>query len=62
MKTILVFSPHPDDLQIAMGGTVLKLLAENTRVIEVIFSAGQKSNPHLREEVIIGKRRKQSEI
>ena len=61
MKTILVFSPHPDDLQIAMGGTVLKLLAENTRVIEVIFSAGQKSNPHLREEVIIGKRRKQSE-
>ena len=60
MKTIIVFSPHPDDLQIAMGGTVLKLLAENIKVIEVIFSAGQKSNPHLREEVIIGKRRKQS--
>lgn len=60
MKTIMVFSPHPDDLQIAMGGTALKLIAQHTRVIEVIFSAGQKSNPHLREEVIVGKRRKQA--
>ena len=61
MKTVIVFSPHPDDLQIAMGGTVLKLLSEGVKIIEVIFSAGQKSNPHLREDVVIGKRRKQSE-
>ena len=61
MKTVMVFSPHPDDLQIAMGGTALKLLAEGTKMIQVVFSAGQRSNPHLRAEVIIGKRKKQSE-
>ena len=58
----MVFSPRPDDLEIAMGGTVLKLIKERTKVIEVIFSSGQKSNPHLREDILIGKRKKQVEI
>jgi len=61
MKTIIVFSPHPDDLQIAMGGTVLKLIKEGTKVVEVIFSSGHMSNPHLREEIVKGLRRKQTE-
>src|SRR3989344_2502597 len=60
MKTILIFSPHPDDLQIAMGGTVLKLIKENVKVIEVIFCSGHMSNPHLREEIVKSLRKEQA--
>ncbi len=56
MKTIVVFSPHNDDLEIGLGGTILKHIDEGYKIIKLVFSAGQLSNPHLKEEVIVKRR------
>jgi bacillithiol biosynthesis deacetylase BshB1 len=32
MLDVLVVAPHPDDAELGMGGTILKMLAEGTRV------------------------------
>ncbi|GJM16151.1 MAG: diacetylchitobiose deacetylase [Thermodesulfobacteriota bacterium] len=42
-KTILVVSPHPDDLEIGMGGTAAKLIDEGTNVISLIATDGSGS-------------------
>ena len=42
-KTILVVSPHPDDLEIGMGGTTAKLIDEGTNVISLIATDGSGS-------------------
>lgn len=60
MKTIVVFSPHNDDLEIGLGGTVLKHIAEGYRIVKLVFSAGQLSNPHLKEEIIIKRREREA--
>ncbi len=60
MKNIIVFSPHNDDLEIAMGGTALKYIKEGYNIIKVIFSAGELSNPHLKESYITKEREKQA--
>jgi len=44
-----------------MGGTIIKLAKEGYNLIEVVFSAGQKSHPHYREDVIIKQRIKETE-
>ena len=54
MKNILVFSPHNDDLEIAMGGTALKYIKEGYNIIKIIFSVGELSNPHLKAEKKFG--------
>ena len=42
-KTILVVSPHPDDLEIGMGGTVAKLIDQGAEVISLIATNGSGS-------------------
>lgn len=42
-KTILVVSPHPDDLEIGMGGTAAKLIDEGTNVVSLIATDGSGS-------------------
>ena len=41
-----------DDEAIGMGGTIAKYVAEGKKVIKVVFSHGEKSIPHLQEEVV----------
>ena len=51
----LIISPHPDDLEIGMGGTVCLLLEKGMDVISVVVTDGRKSaNPRgiTREELI----------
>ncbi len=42
-KCILVVSPHPDDLEIAMGGTVAKLVDQGAGVVSLIATDGSGS-------------------
>ena len=42
-KTILVVSPHPDDLEIGMGGTVAKLIDEGANVVSLVATDGSGS-------------------
>lgn len=52
MANILCIVAHPDDEIVGMGGTILKYLDEGKKVITIIFSYGQKSHPHIKEEII----------
>lgn len=56
-KTVIVFSPHDDDETIGMGGTTLKLVKKGYKIIKVVFSSGEKSNPHLRKSVVVRRRK-----
>jgi len=58
-KNILVFAPHMDDDVIGMGGTLLKYVKEKHNIIEIIFSKGEKTHPHFKEEVIVKIRKKE---
>ncbi len=60
-KNILIFVPHSDDEIVGMGGTLLKLIDEGKSIIEVIFTTGEKSHPHFKEEIISDIRRKEME-
>jgi Uncharacterized proteins, LmbE homologs len=42
-KNILIISPHPDDMEIGMGGTVAKLAAQGFDVISVVITDGRRS-------------------
>lgn len=60
-KTAIVFVAHGDDEAVGCISTLLKLKKEGYNIIKVIFSAGQKSHPHYKEDVIIKQRIKESE-
>jgi LmbE family N-acetylglucosaminyl deacetylase len=60
-KNAIVFTPHNDDDSVGCIGTLIKLKEEGYNIIKVIFSAGQKSHPHYKEEIIIHKRIKEAE-
>ncbi len=42
---VVVLSPHPDDLELFVGGTVLKHLARGDEVVEILVTDGQKGCP-----------------
>jgi len=42
-KTVLVVSPHPDDLEIGMGGTVAKLIDQGVSVVSLVATDGRGS-------------------
>jgi LmbE family N-acetylglucosaminyl deacetylase len=45
-RQILIVSAHPDDMEIGMGGTVAKLVAEQAEIISLIVTdGGRASNP-----------------
>lgn len=52
MERYLVFCAHPDDEIVGMGGTLSKYADEGKDIVTVIFSFGEKSQPHLKEEHI----------
>ena len=60
-KNILFFCAHDDDISLAAMGTVLRYVSEGKSVIQVIFSPGEKSHPHLKEAVIVDIRKKEME-
>ncbi len=41
MAEVLIFSPHPDDAELAMGGTIAKLLAAGVEVAVVDVTTGE---------------------
>jgi len=46
MKTVVIVSAHPDDMEIGMGGTVAKLSEAGAAVYSVILTDGRRSpNP-----------------
>ena len=59
-KNILVISAHPDDEIIGMGGTILKYVDHGMDVVQIVFSKGEKSHPHLKTEIIARKRKRES--
>ncbi|MCD4666203.1 PIG-L family deacetylase, partial [archaeon] len=59
-KNIIIFVAHSDDEAAGLGGTIIKY-SKKYNIIKVVFSAGEKSHPHYREEVIIEKRIKETE-
>lgn len=58
--TILVICAHNDDNVIGAGGTLAKFAMKGFKVKTVIFSFGEKSHPHFKEEVIVKKRIEES--
>jgi len=42
-KSVLVVSPHPDDLEIGLGGTVAKIVDQGTSVISLVATDGSGS-------------------
>jgi|TARA_Y100000310_G_scaffold246869_1_gene252302 LmbE family N-acetylglucosaminyl deacetylase len=56
---ILIICSHPDDIEIGMGGTLLKYKQQNKKILQIIFSYGEKSHPHLKKEVIAKAREKE---
>lgn len=44
---ILVFAAHPDDVMVACGGTIAKYARQGKKVVPIIFSYGENTNPLL---------------
>ncbi len=51
--TIMVMCAHSDDQILGPGGTLAKYAKQGKRIITVIFSYGQLSMPHIKEEIAI---------
>lgn len=62
MANILIFCGHSDDEAIGAGGTIAKYVAEKNNVIKIVFSHGEKSSPHLLEEVVKKARVEETDI
>lgn len=42
-KKVMIVSPHPDDLEIGMGGTAAKLIESGTEVVSFVVTDGRRS-------------------
>lgn len=60
MKTILTIAAHNDDQIIGAGGTLAKYASLGYRIRTVVMSFGEFSHPHLKREVIVKTRVKES--
>ncbi|MEM4245310.1 MAG: PIG-L family deacetylase [Candidatus Nanoarchaeia archaeon] len=52
MERYLVFCAHADDEIVGMGGSLMNYVKEGKDIVTVIFSFGERSQPHLKEEHI----------
>ncbi len=59
-ETILAIAAHNDDHLIGAGGALTKYAKEGMRVRTIICSFGERSHPHLKKEVIVERRVKES--
>lgn len=50
-ETIFIFGAHPDDFVLGVGGTLAKYKKENKKVLNFVFSYGEKSHPWLKVKV-----------
>ena len=60
-KNVIIFESHSDDSAVGIGATIIKLVKEGHNIIKIIFSAGQKSHPHYKEDIIIKRRIQETE-
>ena len=60
-KNILVICAHDDDFIIGGGGSLLHYIDEGYSIIQVIFSTGEMSHPHLKKSIISKTRKKETE-
>lgn len=49
--TVLILCAHNDDQILGVGGTIFSYKKEGKKVITVIFSYGEQSHPHLKDEI-----------
>lgn len=42
-RNVLIISPHPDDMEIGMGGTAAKLIESGVKVISLVVTDGRRS-------------------
>ena len=54
--TILVFAAHPDDEVLGCGGTIAKCSREGRKVVTVIFSHGEGSDPLKDQKIVSNKK------
>src|SRR5438876_9472234 len=50
MASIIVFAPHPDDAELGMGGTILKLVAQGHKLVIADMTTGEPT-PFGSEEI-----------
>lgn len=51
-NNILIFCAHSDDEAVGMGGTIIKYLKEDKKLVKIVFSYGESSQPHIKEKLI----------
>jgi len=51
-ETIILFCAHSDDEVLGAGGTIARFAKEGKRIINIIFSYGEKSHPWLKKDAI----------
>lgn len=56
----MVICAHPDDEIIGLGGAILKFKGEGYNIVNIFFSYGEKSHPHLKEEIIAKTRKEET--
>jgi LmbE family N-acetylglucosaminyl deacetylase len=63
VKNILLISAHPDDWEIGMGGTAVKLIASGAHLISIVLTDGRRSpNPFQLNPGELAKLRKEEAI
>src|SRR3954447_2975366 len=61
MASIIVFAPHPDDAELGMGGTIIKLAKQGHKVHLVDMTNGEPT-PHGSPEIRARESAKAAEI
>ncbi|MFT4303450.1 MAG: PIG-L deacetylase family protein [Candidatus Woesearchaeota archaeon] len=59
-KAVLTLCAHNDDQIIGAGGTIRKYVDRGIKAYTYIFSFGEQSHPHLRPEIVVNMREKES--
>lgn len=59
-EKILVICAHSDDEIVGMGGTLLKYKKQGKDILAIILSYGEKSRPHIKEEIVAKERVKET--
>lgn len=60
-KTVLVFSPHPDDAEYSAGGLLSNLILEDAQVLIVVVTDGSKGSFEIPREKLIYQRHIEAE-
>jgi len=59
-ETVMIVCAHDDDDSVGAMGTILKYIDEGKRIVKIVFSYGESSQPHLKEKVITKTRVKET--